>query len=322
MTNEIELQAIPTNTYTQAIAEYREPSTLDAFLNSLDVKPRTVETYRKALNYFFLWLESEGINHPKDTDIKAYKSALTERKMSVSTIASYLTAVRRYFGYLCSKGIYPNIAETIKNPKTSNLHKKDALSVTQAKDVLQTMPRETLTQKRDFAIVSLMIHTGLRTIEIERANIEDMRTASGVPVLWVQGKGRDSKDERVKITPSVKQAISEYLEARSAQDGKLIDSDPLFTSVSRRDYGERITTRSVSRICKTSLRAAGLDDPRLTAHSFRHTAVTIPLSHGVPIRDVQQMARHASPITTERYAHDLANLEHTPQDKTEELLSA
>ena len=68
------------------------------------------------------------------------------------------------------------------------------------------------------------------------------------------------------------------------------------------------------------MRTAGLDDGRLTAHSFRHTAVTCALLAGASIRDVQQMARHASPLTTERYAHDLRRLEDAAEDKLEALL--
>lgn len=305
---------------TTAITAYNNVSVIDAFLASLDLKPRSVDTYRKAVNYFFAWVQAEGLQQPKRADIIRYKKELSDR-YSVCTVSSYLTAVRRFFGYLNAEGAYPNVCIGVQNPKSRQGHRKDALSLEQAKNVLKTMKRETLAQKRDFAIVSLLLHTGLRTCEVERANVEDLRSNLGTTVLNVWGKGRDSADEYVKITPTVLEALKDYLKAREAEQGKPKDTDPLFISVSRRDYGARITTRSVSRICKQALRAAGYDDPRLTAHSLRHTAVSLPLQAGVEIREVQKMARHASPLTTEVYAHDIRRLENAAEDKTEELLA-
>ena len=305
---------------TTAIAAYSNLSVIEAFLASLDLKPRSIDTYRKAVGYFFSWISEEGITHPKRTDVIRYKKDLTG-KYSVTTVSSYLTAIRRFFKYLNAEGMYPNICAEIQNPRSRAGHRKDALSLEQAKKVLGTMKRDTLAQKRDYAIVSLLLHTGLRTCEVERANYEDLRSNLGTPVLNVWGKGRDSADEYVKVTPTVLEAIKDYLKTREAADGKLKDTDPLFASVSRRDYGGRITTRSVSRICKQALRAAGYDDPKLTAHSLRHTAVSIPLQAGVEIREVQKMARHSSPLTTEVYAHDIRRLENAPEDKIEELLA-
>lgn len=316
--NEIEiLEATPET----AITSYSDASIIDLYLASLDLKPRSKDAYRKAISYFFNWIDLQGIKQPKKADIIAYKEELTSN-YSASTAASYLTAVRSFFTFLNAEAGYPNIAAAVRNPKCKEGHKKDALSIEQAKAVLSTMKRRTLADKRDYALVSLLLHTGLRTIEAERANVEDLRTNLGANVLYVWGKGRDSKDEYVKVTESVLTAIHEYLRAREEQLGKLKEDSPLFISVSRRDYGARMCTRSISRICKQALRAAGLDSPRLTAHSLRHTAVSIPLQAGASIRDVQQMARHASPITTERYAHDIRRLEGAAEDKLEDLLAS
>lgn len=287
---------------------------------SLDMRPRSVKTYANGVRYFLSWMEAEGIEQPRDIDIIAYKKNLLETK-STTTAASYLTSVRSFFSWVHRHTGYPNIAEGIKNPKSGDRRKKDALSIDQAKELLIAMDADTLAQRRDKAIVTLLIHTGLRTIEIERANIEDIRTLAGTTVLYVWGKGRDAKDEYVKITDSVMETLKDYLSARMAIDGKLRDDDPLFTSVSRRNYGRRISARSVSRICKQSLRSAGYDNERLTAHSLRHTAVTTALIAGADLRDVQKMARHKSPITTERYAHDLRRLENAAEDAIKKALS-
>ena len=305
-----------------AIQAYSNAPMVEAYLASLDLKPRSKETYRKAIGYFFAYLDREGIVTATRADVIAYKEELTQQ-YSTCTAASYLTAIRSFFNFLNAETGYPNICAGVKNPRSRRSgHLKDALSAQQAQKVLATMPRETVADKRDFAIITLLTLTGLRTIEIERANIEDIRSLDGVKVLYVWGKGRDSKDEYVKLTGLPLEAISEYLEAREDAEGKLTETAPLFASVSRRDYGQRITARSVSRIAKEALKAAGFDDSRLTAHSFRHTAVTLALKGGASIRDAQQMARHGNVLTTERYAHDLRRLENAAEDAAQAALLA
>lgn len=303
------------------VSSYRSQSVIDAYIASLDLMPRSKGVYRKGIAYFFDWLDLRGVTEPRRQDVIEYKEYL-KTEYAATTASSYLTAVRSFFAWLNAETGYPNIAANVKNPKVKDGHKKDSLSLEQSKALLSGMPRESLADKRDYALVSLLIHTGLRTIEAARADVGDIRGNLGSTVLYVWGKGRDSKDEFVKLTESVNAAIEDYIAARREAGERVKDSSPLFVSASNRDSGGRMCTRSISRICKTALRKAGLDSPRLTAHSFRHTAVSLPLQAGASIRDVQQMARHASPLTTERYAHDIRRLDGAAEDKLEALLTA
>ena len=66
-----------------------------------------------------------------------------------------------------------------------------------------------------------------------------------------------------------------------------------------------MTTRSISRIIKTRLKGAGYNSDRLTAHSLRHTAVTLSLLSGRSLAEAQQFARHANIATTMIYNHSL-----------------
>ena len=155
--------------------------------------------------------------------------------------------------------------------------------------------------KRDFAIINLLVRTGLRTIEIQRANIEDINQSGGVSKLHIQGKGRDTKDEYVLLTQSSLKPIMDYLQHR--EEAK--DTDPLFTSISDRNNGKRMTTRSLSRIVKGALIDAGINSKRLTAHSLRHTAITTALLAGASLQEVKTMARHADINTTLIYSHNI-----------------
>lgn len=289
---------------------------LEMYLASLDVKPKTKETYKKALNRFMKWIKDNNIVQPTRADILSYKGYLLDN-YTACTVSSYLTAVKGFYIYLEAEKISPNIANGIKGAKHQQGFKKDPLTVEQAKNLLTEIDTDNITGKRDYSIVNLLIRTGLRTIEVERANIEDIRQQGGEALLYIQGKGRDSKDDFVLLTEATLKPIREYIKAR----GKAELTDPLFMSHSNKNYGGRLTTRSISRIVKNNLREAGIDSDRITAHSLRHTAVTLSLLGGATIQEAQSMARHKNINTTLIYAHNINRIKQAPERLIDNLLS-
>ena len=90
--------------------------------------------------------------------------------------------------------------------------------------------------------------------------------------------------------------------------GAVEDDSPLFASLSRRNFGGRMSTRSISRICKNAMIKAGFNSRRLTAHSLRHTSITLALLAGMSLQDVSQFARHSNISVTMIYSHDIDRL--------------
>ncbi len=270
------------------------------FIAYLDASPKTVATYTRALRQLFKWLYENGITQPQREDIVRYREEL-KADHKPSTVQNYIVATRLFFQWTEQEKLYPNVAQHIKGAKLDRSHKKDYLTSKQVKAVLADIDRTTEQGVRDYAIVVLMITGGLRTVEVSRANIEDLSTVGDSSVLYIQGKGHTERAEYVKLMPEVEEAIRAYLKTRGAVSGK----DPLFTSLSNNSKGKRITERSVSQIAKDSMVTAGYNSDRLTAHSTRHTAVTLALLGGQSLEEVQQFARHANITTTQIYAHNL-----------------
>lgn len=268
------------------------------YVKFLDASPRTIKTYAGNIRQFLKWLGAKHIRQPERADVLAYRDELRE-SMSAATVQAYITALRLFFRWTAQAGLYPNIADHIKGAKIAPGHKRDYLTAEQARAILDTIDRETAAGRRDFAIMALMMTGGLRDIEISRANVEDLRSRGAATVLYLQGKGRDDRAEYVKIPAETETAIREYLQIRQGQ------REPLFVSMSNRNRGKRLTPRSISGIVKRRLQAAGYDSDRLTAHSLRHTAVTLALMGGRPIEEAQQFARHSNIQTTLVYAHHL-----------------
>ena len=276
-----------------------DASLMKDFIEFIDAKPKTIQTYTRAIKQFYKYMMENGITQPKRQDIIAYRDDLQASGHKPTTIQNYIVALKQFFNWTQQMGYYPNIADHVKGVKISKDHKKDYLTSRQIGQVLKAIDTSDEKGLRDYAIIGLMATGGLRTIEVANARIEDLRTLGNDTVLYLLGKGRDERTDYIKVPDIVESAIRRYLMTRNIKD----KSQPLFASTSRNNKGKGITTRTVSSIVKTRMQAVGLDDERLTAHSLRHSAVTIALLNGMDLQEVQQFARHSNIQTTMIYSH-------------------
>ena len=274
------------------------PFLFDCWKEFLDAKPRTVEEYTRIIRIFRDFLTARGVTNPAREDVIAFRDHLKENHKA-ATVQAYIMGVRQFFKWTAANGFYPNIAEHIKGARIERGFKRDYLTVIQVKKLLGAIDRRTLKGKRDFALLAIMVTTGLRTVEVAGADVGDVRPLADFTALYIKGKGRDDKAEYVKVEPPVEEALRKYLKARGAVKG----DDPLFCSTARRNAGGRMTTRSISRLVKGYLRGVDLDSDRLTAHSLRHTAATLNLLNGGTPEETRQLLRHANISTTMIYSH-------------------
>ena len=290
---------------------------LEDFINSLRrCTDATKESYYKGAKQFINFCEKRGIQEVEEQDITNYYNFL-EENYTPSTINSYLTALRKLYKYLKKKGI-KNLASDLESAKTSRTYKKDPLTKEQALELLRSQDRTTEEGERNYALLTLLLHTGLRTIEIERANVGDLRTKGTKQVLEVQGKGHREKDDYVKLSPVVYDALLDYLATR--KDVK--PSDPLFISYSNRTKASRLKTRSIREIVKKCLEEIGINNPRITTHSLRHSAITFSLLGGATLQEAQSLARHENINTTLIYAHNLDKLNSNYEQSIDNFLEA
>ena len=274
---------------------------VQAFAISQDVKPSSRALYSRTLNTFFEWVETSGRNVATLTvaDLIAYKEELLNGGKSSLTVASYINSLRRFYEWTEANKIYPNIGKGLHAPKRKQAFRKQPLTVAQVGELLN---HERGTQSaRDYAILNLMVRTGLRCVEVVRANVGDITYKGGQRVLLVQGKGRDEKDNFVILTDAAYNPIRDYLNTRTVTD----ENAPLFASVSHNNDGGRMTTRAVSGIAKQGLKSVGLDNKVFTAHSLRHTAAVNILRAGGSLEMAQYTLRHANPATTQIYTATL-----------------
>ena len=275
-------------------ADYDE--VLTSFLNGLDIMETSRETYRWGLVRFFKWIRSSGrsLETLSPADIMSFKNSLMKEKLSPLTIGAYVTAVRMFYSWTETSLLYPNIARSVRPPRGRKGFRKCALSPQESASLLDYLKERSL---RDYAIVNLILRTGLRTIEVSRADIGDVVRKRGKRVLKVWGKGADEKDAYVILGQPVWGPIQEYLGQRKASS----KTDPLFVTEGKGHKGVRMAPRSIQYLCKEALKAIGLDGHEYSAHSLRHTTGVLILKNGGDWKDVQRVLRHASPATSQIY---------------------
>lgn len=289
---------------------------VDNFIVSQDVKTSSKELYNRTLKQYFNWIATENLLLEDITriEILKYKDSLLSSGLSSLTVGSYITVVRKFYEFLEANKLYPNVARGIKNPKRKQQFRKQPLQPLQATKLIEHYLDKSC---RDYAIINLLLRTGLRTIEVIRANIGDLVFKGAQRVLLIQGKGRDEKDNFVVITDKTYSSIKSYLATRIG----LTDLEPLFISNSNNSKGERLTTRTISYIAKEGLKAIGLNESYFTAHSLRHTTAVNILRAGGSLETAQFTLRHTNPATTQIYTATL-NEERRLENSGEALIDS
>ena len=90
---------------------------LSAFLDSQDIRQTSRETYYWGMVTYFRWMEIHGkiMKAMTPADVMSFKNYMIKEKLSPLTIASYLTAVRRFYAWTENTMLYPNIARSLND---------------------------------------------------------------------------------------------------------------------------------------------------------------------------------------------------------------
>lgn len=285
--------------------EFFGDKAIEEFINSRSANANTQSKYRRIIRQMMKYFAAQNIVAPTEDDANKYIGTLRAKKKSDYTIRLYSTVMKSFFKFLGKKGYYADIAADVKvQLKKSKTHNRKALTQNQAERLISAITGKDIVSCRNKAIIALALTTGVRTVEIARANREDFSEADGYWALKVQGKGRLTKDETVKVVPWVAQMILNYLDMR----GEVKDADPLFASTARNNsrYGNRYSEQSVGKMIKATMKSIGIDDKKISAHSTRHYAATTAIKQGVDLREVSDMLRHSSLDITLTYLHDIS----------------
>lgn len=257
----------------------------------------TRRAYARDLTDWSAWCAQHGpdVLAVRRPHVEAYARSLTEvRGLASSTVARRLTTLAGFYRYAVAEEVLTRSpVEHVRRPKVGTDSQTTGLDRDEARRLLAAARAD---GPRSFALVSLLTHNGLRVSEALGADVEDLGAERGHRTLTILGKG--GRRAVVAIAPATGAAIDDYLAGRT--DG------PLFATSTGRRLDEPYSLRLTRRLAA----AAGLPQAaKLSPHSLRHTAITAALDAGVPLRDVQDFARHSDPRMTRRYDRARGNLD-------------
>ncbi len=299
-------------------------SLIAQYLAEKDITRGTFELYHTVLKQYILFLTEHQILYAKTSDVIHYRDRLRNQGYSSHWIYNQINAIKGLYRYLKANqkrldlpfDYVDDIMEPIKNEKIIHGLSKTILTIEQAKQLIISTQnnRKYIWHYRDHAMIYLMITSGMRSIEIRRARRKDLKVVNNQLILYIQGKGRRSADEFVKISEGAKDALNDYLKKRK-------DRNPyLFISYRHRTANLIISRTFFNAMIKRILKDAGLEDTHMTAHGLRHTAATFNLLRGGSLESTRQFMRHTSMSSTLIYAHHLELLNDDSENLVENYI--
>jgi len=294
------------------------------YLSEKDITKNSFELYKIILKQYVEYLKDNNIPYANKTDVTNYINLKKNEGFSNNWLYLQISTIKAFYQYLSLNQKRLNLPEvfafditnSIKNVSKKTTLTKPVLTVEQAKQLLTYSRdnRKYIWHFRDYAIVYLMLTTGLRSVEIRRAKKKDLKVINEKYVLYIQGKGKSSADMFVKVSDGVKEAIDTYLLLRK-------DKSPfLFISHSKHSKTYGLDRMFFNLMLKRVLKASGLEDVQVTPHSLRHTAATINMLSGGSLETTKEFLRHEKMTSTLIYAHHLDKFEDNSEEKLENYI--
>jgi integrase/recombinase XerC len=275
---------------------------LDYLTYERNVSPNTIDAYRSDLESFVTFLCNDYLTLGRDQldfarvdhlSVRSYLAHLGKRKLTRSSMARHLSAMRSFFKYMVREGVVEaNPARSVATPRKE----KHLPAVMQPSDVallLEQPDTSTPLGVRDAAWLELLYASGLRVGELVSIDVDDLELRA--KLVKVHGKG--SKERIVPFGSKAEAALQAWLAIRG---GIARDADEQAVFVNYR--GKRITTRSVERLFDGYITKAALS-AGISPHALRHSFATHLLNAGADLRGIQELLGHSSLSTTQKYTH-------------------
>jgi integrase/recombinase XerD len=239
--------------------------------------------------------------------LRAQETEFTRRIQASALRGFFDGMVQRHLVLLNPAASVSGGNETVINGKTPEITIEQARKLIASVKTTNTVKAEgqkpqevvSVVGLRDRAILSTLAYTACRAGAIAKLRLQVFQHDGEQYVLRFQEKVGKSREIPVRL--ELQRDILAYLEA--AGIGGDANERPLFRSAVRKTKqltGNALTSKAICELVKRRLKEAKLPE-RLSPHRFRVTAITDLLTQGVALEDVQYLAGHSSPRTTELY---------------------
>jgi len=265
----------------------------------------TILAYTKDIEQLSNFLkESKGktlVSETTTEDINAFKDHLAEKDYTAKSISRKINSIKSFFSFLQSQGtIKNNPAQTVTHPKYE-VKPPRILSKLEYR-ALRDACRD---DSRIFAIVEILLQTGIRISELANLRISDVNLKENKAVI----RAHESHPERtIPFNQASKEALERYLKDRPKSE-----TQNIFITKTGRPFLIRNIRSSLDRYFKI----AGIDNVKV--NDLRHTFITHQLSAGSPLVYISKLVGHKRLSTTEKYLEFIPNKPSKDKPRLSEL---
>lgn len=272
----------------------------------------TREAYYRACCRFFEWCESKslGLRAIEPMHVAAYIEMFSKSETSAPTVKQHLAAIRMLFDWLVTGQIVPfNPAASVRGPKhVVKKGKTPVLSAAEAKELIESIPTDTLVGLRDRAIMGVMLYSFARVSAVCGLKVKDFFSQGRR--AWFRLHEKGGKYHEVPAHHLAEEYMDAYLDAAGIREEP---KSPLFRSTRGRSgvlTSREMRREDIFRMIRRRAKTCGLSTAAC-CHTFRATGITVFIENGGNIETAASIAAHESPRTTKLYdrTSDVLSLE-------------
>ncbi|MBI2011255.1 tyrosine-type recombinase/integrase [Candidatus Daviesbacteria bacterium] len=273
----------------------------------------TILAYGKDIEQLVSYLVEQGKQNAQDIileDLNAFMAKLSKEGYTAKSISRKTNSTKTFFKFLKTSNLIENDpAGALEHPKFENKPPR-ILSKLEYR-ALRDAARGDL---RIFAIIELLLQTGIRIGELAQLSVDDLDLSSDSPTLHVpEGEGSNARD--IPLNKPAVEAVQKYLEVRpkTPNDRSSSLTKALFVTKT----GRPLLVRNIRTAIDRYFKLAGIKDAKV--NDLRHTWVAHHLEAGTSLTLISKLAGHKRVSTTERYLQFIQNRSTDSKVKLEEL---
>jgi len=285
------------------------------------VSTATIRAYRDTWKLFLAFLSERhnvpahklGTSHVDAAQVIAFLDHLEhDRGNSVATRNLRLAAIKATMAFQATKA--PELLDTIARIHTVPVKKHPKPQVTfltfgESQALLDAITTDTWTGRRDRAMFTLAVQTGLRLSEITGLCLTNVHLGAA-PHVACTGKGR--KNRTTPLTSATASLLRAYLQERSTRAGQALFPNPRGLALSADAVQRRLTLH----LAKATSTCPDLADKHVTVHTLRHTAAMRFLEAGIDAAVIALWLGHETQATTSIYLHADMAIKRRALDRT------
>lgn len=274
------------------------------YLHDQDKSEQTVKAYMADLTSFSRWFQQTtrgplDLEHVTPMEIINYRNAMLDWGKKPSTINRSLISISSFCQWAQQNDLIPsNPAEGVRSVAEEPLAPR-ALERKEQLALLRAVRKSD--NLRDLAIITMLLHTGMRVGELCNLRVSDIRISTHSNMVTVR-EGKGTKRRNIPLNSTVISILKDYLKSLDTDEHVVLITGPNPEKERFLFYGQKrmpLTDRGVRYIIQKYAYHAKIE--HLSPHVFRHTCAKNLIDAGQSIDRVSKILGHSNVNTTAVY---------------------